>query len=91
MLVSSVDSQNGARCGTAFGVKSSVERVAAKLEGQHWMFRNSAKRLDLVRMCADCRVIATSEEKFDPFGMPARPSPRTTEDYLRERDEEAKR
>jgi ferredoxin len=78
------------RCGTAFGVKSSVERVAARLAGQHWMFRNSAKRIDVIRMCADCRVIAMSEEKFDPFGAPARPAPRTTEDYLRERDEKTR-
>jgi len=73
------------RCAKPFGVKSSVERVAAKLEGKHWMFRNSAKRLDVIKMCADCRVIAMTEENFDPFGAPARPAPRTTEDYLRER------
>jgi ferredoxin len=74
------------RCSKPFGVKSSVERVAAKLEGRHWMFQNSAKRLDVIKMCADCRVIAMTEENFDPFGAPARPAPRTTEDYLRERE-----
>ncbi len=74
------------RCAKPFGVKSSVERVAAKLEGKHWMFQNSAKRLDVIKMCADCRVIAMTEERFDPFGAPARPAPRTTEDYLRERE-----
>jgi ferredoxin len=74
------------RCNKPFGVKSSVERVAAKLEGKHWMFQNSAKRLDVIKMCADCRVIAMTEESFDPFGAPARPAPRTTEDYLRERE-----
>jgi ferredoxin len=74
------------RCGKPFGVKSSVERVAAKLEGKHWMFQNSAKRLDVIKMCADCRVIVMTEENFDPFGAPARPKPRTTEDYLRERE-----
>jgi ferredoxin len=74
------------RCSKPFGVKSSVERVAAKLEGKHWMFQNSAKRLDVIKMCADCRVIAMTEENFDPFGAPARPAPRTTEDYLRERE-----
>jgi ferredoxin len=73
------------RCGKPFGVKSSVERVAAKLEGKHWMFQNSAKRLDVIKMCADCRVIVMTEENFDPFAAP-RPAPRTTEDYLRERD-----
>ncbi|HWP15218.1 MAG TPA: 4Fe-4S ferredoxin, partial [Xanthobacteraceae bacterium] len=74
------------RCSKPFGVKSSVERVAAKLEGKHWMFQNSAKRLDVLKMCADCRVIMMTEENFDPFGMPARPKLRTTEDYLRERE-----
>jgi ferredoxin len=73
-------------CGKPFGVKSSIERVAAKLEGKHWMFQNSAKRLDVIKMCADCRVTAMTSENFDPFGAPARPNPRTTDDYLRERE-----
>jgi ferredoxin len=73
-------------CGKPFGVKSMIERVAAKLEGKHWMFRNSAKRLDLIKMCDDCRVAAVTSEDFDPYAAP-RPNPRTTEDYLRERDE----
>ena len=76
------------RCGTPFGVKSSVERVAAKLEGKHWMYKESKHRLDLVKMCADCRVQVTAEENFDPFGAPQRPRLRTTEDYLRARREE---
>jgi ferredoxin len=73
------------RCGKPFGVKSSVERVAAKLEGKHWMFKGSAKRLDLIKMCEDCRLTAVTEEDFDPYAKP-RPAPRTTEDYLRERE-----
>jgi len=77
-------------CGKPFGVKSSIERVAAKLEGKHWMFQNSAKRLDVIKMCADCRVTAMTNENFDPFAAPARPNPRTTEDYLREREREQK-
>jgi ferredoxin len=75
------------RCGTPFGVKSTVERVAAKLEGKHWMYKDSKHRLDLVKMCADCRVQVTAEENFDPFGAPQRPRLRTTEDYLRARQE----
>ena len=74
------------RCGTPFGVKSSVERVVASLEGKHWMFKDSAKRLDVIKMCADCRVQAMADEKFDPFGAPQRPAVRTTDDYLRERE-----
>ncbi|HET9716216.1 MAG TPA: 4Fe-4S binding protein [Pseudolabrys sp.] len=75
------------RCGKPFGVKSSVERVVAKLEGKHWMYKDSKKRIDVIRMCEDCRVTAMAEENFDPFGSPPRPRVRTTEDYLRERDE----
>ncbi|MGE0279288.1 MAG: 4Fe-4S binding protein [Rhizobiaceae bacterium] len=74
-------------CGTPFGVKSSVERVLAKLEGKHWMFKDSAKRLDVIKMCADCRVSAMAAEQFDPFGAPQRPPVRTTDDYLREREQ----
>jgi hypothetical protein len=37
-------------------------------------------------MCEDCRVSVVTEEGFDPYGAPARPKPRTTDDYLRERE-----
>jgi len=74
------------RCGAPFGVKSSVERVIASLEGKHWMYKNSKTRLDVIRMCSDCRVSAMAEENFDPFAGPSRPNVRTTEDYLRERE-----
>jgi ferredoxin len=75
------------RCGKPFGVKSSVERVAAKLEGRHWMYKDSKQRLDVIKMCADCRVATMAEENFDPFGAPKRPAVRTTDDYLREREQ----
>ncbi len=75
-------------CGTPFGVKSSVERVIASLEGKHWMFKDSKKRLNVIRMCSDCRVNAMMEENFDPFAGPGRPQVRTTEDYLREREKQ---
>ncbi|MFB9269963.1 4Fe-4S binding protein [Bradyrhizobium erythrophlei] len=75
------------RCNKPFGVKSTIEKIAAKLEGRHWMFPAGDKRLDTVRMCADCRVIAMTEQQFDPFaGVPERASPRTTDDYLRQRE-----
>lgn len=72
------------RCGQPFGVKSSIERIIAKLEGKHWMFKDSKARLDVIRMCADCRVAAMAEQNFDPFAAPQRPTLRTTDDYLRE-------
>jgi ferredoxin len=73
------------RCGKPFGVRSTIERVAAKLEGKHWMFKGSARRLDVIKMCEDCRVAVMAEEDFDPYGTP-RPPVRTTDDYLRERE-----
>jgi len=51
------------------------------------MLQNSAQRLDVIKICEDCRVIAITEQEFDPYGAPARPKARTTEDYLREREE----
>jgi ferredoxin len=79
------------RCNTPFGVKSTIEKIAAKLEGRHWMYPAGDKRIDAIRMCADCRVITMSEQQFDPFaGVPERASPRTTEDYLRARERDSK-
>ena len=49
--------------------------------------KDSKKRLDVIKMCDDCRVEAMAEEQFDPFGAPQRPPVRTTDDYLREREE----
>ena len=73
------------RCDKPFGVKSTIERVVARLEGKHWMYQNAASRLEIIKMCEDCRVAAATEDGFDPYGAPARPQPRTTDDYLRER------
>jgi len=77
------------RCGTPFGVKSTIDRIAAKLEGRHWMYPAGDKRLDALRMCADCRVITMSEQQFDPFkGVPERSPPYTTDNYLARRDDD---
>jgi ferredoxin len=73
------------RCGKPFGVKSTIESVSAKLGEKHWMFKGSARRLDVIKMCEDCRVAVMAEEDFDPYSKP-RPPVRTTEDYLRERE-----
>lgn len=73
------------RCNKPFGVKSTIERVVAKLEGSHWMYAGGSRRVDLIKMCEDCRVAVVSEENFDPYGAPAR-AVRTTDDYLGERE-----
>jgi ferredoxin len=76
------------RCDKPFGVKSTIERVAAKLEGKHWMYRGGASQHDIIRMCDDCRVSVVMAKDFNPYGAPERPPPRTTDDYLREREEQ---
>jgi len=75
-------------CGKLFGTRSSLERVRARLAEKHWMFRGeNAKRLDLLMLCEDCRVTKVVEDGLDPYAARPRPRARTTEDYLRERDQ----
>ena len=73
-------------CGKPFGTRSTVERVIAKLSDKHWMFSGveGQNRLRILTMCENCRVEVVVAESFDPHA-PERPKPRTTEDYLRER------
>lgn len=71
-------------CGKAFGTKSTIERIAAKLEG-HWMFTGAnAARREALFMCEDCRVERVVNEGFDPYAAQERPRVRTAEDYLAE-------
>jgi ferredoxin len=72
-------------CGKPFGVKSTIDRVVAKLESKHWMYTGSARRLDVIKMCDDCRVAFVAEEGFEPYGAQSQ-TVRTTDDYLRERE-----
>jgi ferredoxin len=74
------------RCGKAFGVRSTIERVVAALADKHWMYQGADRRLDAIKMCADCRVIAVTEAELAAAGGRARAATRTTDDYLRERD-----
>jgi ferredoxin len=74
------------RCGAPFGVKSTIDRIATRLEGRHWMYPAGDSRTAALRMCADCRVIVMSEQQFDPFqDVPERAPPLTTDDYFRHR------
>ena len=74
------------RCGKPFGTKSSVERIVAQLGDRHSMFKESAA-VDRIRMCEDCRVVDQFESKDNPFAAADRKPVRTTDDYLREREE----
>ncbi|MBM3567027.1 MAG: 4Fe-4S ferredoxin, partial [Alphaproteobacteria bacterium] len=72
------------RCGRPFAAKSSIERIEEKLKS-HPMFAGPA--MQRLRMCENCRVVAIAEDETHPLAGPPRPSVRTTEDYLRERDD----
>jgi hypothetical protein len=79
-------------CGTPFGTRSTIERIVAKLESRHWMFKGpNSRRLDLVRMCESCRVAAVTAEGLDPYGASERPPPRTSDDYLSARKQKDER
>jgi ferredoxin len=67
-------------CGRPFGVKSTVERIVAKLQGKHAMFANS-DNARLIRMCDDCRIKAQYHTDAAPFRMGDRPRVHTTDDY----------
>ena len=74
------------RCGKEFGTQSSINRIVEKLAGSHWMFQNP-DQIDRIKMCDDCRVKAQFERNDDPFQMGEKPKTKTTDDYLREREE----
>eukprot|EP01037_Dinobryon_pediforme_P005318 gene5318-5371_t len=58
-------------CGKPFGARSSVERIVAKLQEKHWMFSGpNARRIDVVRMCEDCRVEALPRPSGDEIFIP---------------------
>lgn len=63
-------------CGKAFGTKSVIDKIAAKLE-RHWMFSgdNTARRGALFT-CEDCRIARAVNDSLDPYAAPARPPAR---------------
>lgn len=60
------------RCGKAFGVKSTIECLTTKLREKSWIYKTSPGRLDLIKMCGDCRVAFVLEEKLDPHAAQAK-------------------
>ncbi len=68
------------RCAKPFGVKSTIDKIAAQLADRHWMFTDPAV-IDRIRMCGDCRIIAQTRHGLDPYAGAARPPTRTTDDY----------
>lgn len=71
-------------CGNLFGVKSTIERIVAQLEGKHSMFAASDSG-KLIKMCENCRINVQYQATDNPFQGGDRPKVRTTEDYLKPR------
>ncbi|MEL6584141.1 MAG: 4Fe-4S binding protein [Pseudomonadota bacterium] len=71
-------------CGKPFGVRSTVERIAAQLEGQHGMFATTSAA-QMIRMCEDCRVEAHFNTQNNPLAAEPRRKVRTTDDYFSDR------
>ncbi|MCL7945538.1 4Fe-4S binding protein [Marinobacter sp. ATCH36] len=69
------------KCGTPFGVASTINRIVEKLENQHWMYKN-ADNVQLIKMCDDCRVKSQFHGDKAPMAGGERPRVRTSDDYL---------
>jgi NAD-dependent dihydropyrimidine dehydrogenase PreA subunit len=72
------------RCGKPFATQASLTHLTEKLSG-HTMFQGPGK-LDRLKMCEDCRVVEMTTNEDNPLAHGTVPIPRTTDDYLRERE-----
>ena len=86
VLIKEEEPWNCIRCGKPFGTKASIERIIEKLGEKHWMYKDSSA-IDRIRMCNDCRVAVQFEATDNPLAAGPRPAIRTTDDYLKEREE----
>lgn len=77
-------------CGALFGTKSTVDKIMEKLGGKHSMFANP-KAAQMIQMCDKCRVNAQFHSENNPFAGAERPRPRTTDDYLAERQDKPRK
>lgn len=71
-------------CGKPFASRSTIEKMLETLGNKHWMFQG--KGADRLKMCEDCRVEAVFNDE-PQLASGQRPRPRTTEDYLAEREQ----
>jgi len=76
---------NCVKCGKPFGTLSTIEKMLHKLK-EHPMFQDD-KAMNRLKMCDDCRIISMTEDIVHPMAVGKVPIPRTTDDYLREREE----
>ncbi len=72
------------RCGKPFATHASIERLTSRLK-DHVMFQGPGK-LDRMKMCDTCRIVVMTESADNPLAAGVVPIPKTTDDYLRERE-----
>ncbi len=72
-------------CGSLFGVKATIDKIIEKLAGKHPMYADSESG-QLIQMCDNCRINALYHSQNSPFQSGTRPVTRTTDDYLKRRD-----
>ena len=72
------------RCGKPFATHATIDRLTSRLEG-HVMFMGTGK-LERMKMCDTCRVVVMTESDNNPLAHGVVPIPKTTDDYLRERE-----
>ena len=73
------------RCGKPYATHASLSKLTEKLKG-HPMFQGEGK-LERLKMCEDCRVVMMTTDDHNPLAHGTVPIPRTTDDYLRERED----
>ncbi|PIW29726.1 MAG: 4Fe-4S ferredoxin [Rhodospirillales bacterium CG15_BIG_FIL_POST_REV_8_21_14_020_66_15] len=71
------------RCGKPYGTRATINQMTEKLKG-HSMFAGDA--INRLKMCDDCRIMVQFDVANPLAGTP-RPATRTTDDYLREREQ----
>jgi len=73
-------------CGKPFATASSIKLMTEKLQG-HAMF-SAEGAMDRLKMCEICRVADIVNAGSDPWDTGQRRGPKTTDDYLKERNDE---
>ncbi len=85
IIVKEEEPFNCVSCGKPFAVQSTIDKMMEKL-ADNPMFAKDPAALERLKMCEDCRVVDMFETP-QPMASGKRPRIRTTDDYLRERDD----
>ena len=73
------------KCQKPFATKATIEKMTNSLKN-HAMFSEPGA-IERLSMCDDCRIIDMATNDTNPLASGAVPIPKTTDDYLREREE----